>query len=125
LKFHNLVACALKILLLSLVFVSLHPFPHSSVVVPFFFVVHILPLPSLICFIDNFLCNPWLSCFPFYFYNQTTNSIQYTFLYILPLYFYVPLSHLSQHQVFLPEYLALSIIEPVPPPDPTLFSPLL
>ena len=45
---------------------SLQFIPQSSVVLPSFFVIYILPFPLFIHFIDHFLWNTWLSCSPVY-----------------------------------------------------------
>ena len=64
----------------------------SSVDLPSFFSVDIIPLPSFVHFTNHFPRNPWLSCFTVDFPNRITRSIWH----ILVLFHYTstfPLSH--------------------------------
>ena len=58
-KFYNLITYVLKIFLFGRFCGSFQFIPQSPVVPPAFFIVDILPFPSLTHFTNHFLCNPW------------------------------------------------------------------
>jgi len=110
LKFCDLGAYAIKIFSPGLVCGSVQFICQSSVIIPSFFIVNILPCPSPSILLFIFLCNLWLHCSSLDFPNQITHSI-----YLTSLDFYSALQyshfHIQLYQVFLLNCLALSVVE--------------
>lgn len=116
LKFHDLVTYALQILLLGLICGSFKFFPQASVVIPSFFVVYIFRSSILLiisCVVRGFLA----------FLSTCPSKITHYYLAHISYYCSTALSHsqfhIPLHRVFLPEYLALSLVEHITSPDPT------